>query len=195
MRRLLEEVHCVVCIQHAVECVGLTTLQQGNILRAHRLLLLGKIGQLERRFVSVLTTSIVFILLLFVLFLCDWVPHALNQVLAWASWWFNTHIGHIIYHRRFTDPSLVFILEELFAESFNLTHTKLANLVDWLVGGVASSIACAEAHLLQVDLRVLHFIIVAKDGELVLLVMQILITRGVEFAEYPFYNRLIGDWV
>ena len=63
------------------------------------------------------------------------------------------------------------------------------------MGGVARCIACAEAHLLQVDLRVLHFIIVAEDGELVLLVVQILIARRVEFAEYPFYDGLIGDWV
>ena len=63
------------------------------------------------------------------------------------------------------------------------------------MGGVARSVACAEAHLLQVDLRVLHFIIVAEDGELVLLVVQILIARRVEFAEYPFYDRLISDWV
>ena len=63
------------------------------------------------------------------------------------------------------------------------------------MSGVARSIACAEANLLQVDLWVLHFIIVAEDGELVLLVVQILIARRVEFAEYPFYDRLIGDWV
>ena len=32
MSRLLEEVHRIVCIQHAVQCARLTTLELGDIL-------------------------------------------------------------------------------------------------------------------------------------------------------------------